>query len=442
MEHLQDWTRRAFLRTAGIGLAGAALLGASARRSQAAASRVVRAHTPAATKDFVTQPEVIDDMVAASLCALTGQLTAERALGQLMGAVKPEDRIVLKLNSMGQDGIAGTRKETAASLVRLLRETPTTDGRKVRKEQVIIWENAPLDHVAEHVGDLCEVRPTYRSADWDVDTANPLRLEHPVNENGLAIQRVVTEADHILSVGALKAHPLTGTAGVMKNFFGVLPVAIPFHTNNPLAMANGGKGWTLEGEMAMTVTTGGKEERVTVPAGTYDSETLAQAVAPQLSNVNVAPMRYGGEFVLFIAKDGFEDMGFAGDLTGPIGVPACKHFATNINYTVADLARHPMIGGKVRLCMVDGIVSIYDNGPYHEPHEWLSFPERTPNMLFTATDPVAIDAAATEIVAAERALHKPEDLQDAFDISYLATAETLGIGMASGYELVEASLKH
>jgi len=442
MEHLQDWTRRAFLRTAGLSLTGAALLGTTAGRSRAAASRVVRAHTPAATKEFVTQPEVIDDMVEASLRALTGCATGIEGLGLLMGEVKPEDRIVLKLNSMGQDGISGTRKETAASLVRLLRELPTSGGRKVRKEQVIIWENAPLDHVAEHVGDLCEIRPTYRSEDWDVDTANPLHLAHPVNENGLHIQRVVTEADHILSIGALKAHPLTGTAGVMKNFFGVLPVAIPFHTNNPLAIASGGKGWTLEGEMTMTVTADDKEERVTVAAGTYDSDSLAQAIAPQLGNVAAVPMRYGGEMLLFIAGDGIEEMGFSGDLAGAIRVPACKHFPTNVNMTVSDLARHPMVGGKVRLCCVDGIVSIYDNGPYHEPHEWLSFPERPPNPLFFATDPVAVDAAATEVVAAERALHKPEDLKDAFDTSYLQTAESLGIGMASGYEIVDAPLKY
>jgi len=391
---------------------------------------VARAHSPLATADFTPQQGVVDKMIASALTTLTGQGDPVAALGYLFPPIGAEDRIVVKPNSMGNPAVAGTRAETLVALVRLIRELPTVDGRKVRAEQVIVWDNAPVGALEEALDRLCSTKSTFAPESWDLDAGTSLELPEPPDDAPLLAQRVLTEAEHLISVAALKHHPLTATTGAMKNFFGAITRAWDLHTHGPLALVLLDGPIRLDGEAGITIETDtGKSAKATLPAGTHSAEKAAEALRPQFDGFEVASVQLGGPCLALLPKesDGATEMTVAGPLADRLGIGGRRYFACEVQRSVGGFYSVPEIGGKTRLAVVDGLVGIYDGGAYNEIQEFRSFAERTPNTLVLGTDAVAVDAVMSDIVMRERALH--DDLDDSLRPTYLAEAEEMGLGV-------------
>lgn len=442
-------TRREFV--ARLGAAGGLALCAPALALQDAPApsrglvgKVARAYSPRATTDFVPQQAVIDEMVASALRTLTGRSTLSEAVASLFPPVGPEDRIAVKVNAGGAVTRAGTRPETVRAVVKALLALPTTDGRTVRPEQVTVWDNAPLEHLAEALDGLCSMNDLYQPEAWDLDEGDPLKLTHPPDEAPLLAQRVLTQAQHFASLAAVKHHPFTLATGPMKNMFGSVTHAWDLHTRGPQTMTRKIGPWTLdaEAELVLKATAGGGEivERITVPAGKYDSKQLAAAIAEGLHSFAAYPFNYYGQHVgLGVTEEAATEMTAEGGLADAIGIPAGRCFPMEISRSIPELWSCPQIGGKARFTVMDGILSIYDKGPYAEPQEFLSCPDRTPNLLLISTDPVANDQAGMDIVVKERALH--DDLEPGeYDTAYLEVAERMGLGSASKIEYLEAKV--
>ena len=443
-------TRREFVAwlgvAGGLALYGPALaLQDAPAPSRALRAKVARAHSAGATVDFVPQQAVIEEMVASALRTLTGRDTLADAVASLFPPVGPEDRIAVKVNAGGAVSRAGTRPETVRAVVKALLALPTTDGRTVRPEQVTVWDNAPLEHLHEALDGLCNMNDLYRREAWDLDEGDPLTLTHPPDEAPLLAQRVLAEADHLVSLAAVKHHPLTLATGPMKNMFGSVTHAWDLHTRGPQTMTRKLGPWTLdaEAELVLKAITGGKQiaERVTVRAGKYDSKQLAAAIAGGLRRFAAWPFNYYGQHLgLSVDDEAATEMTAEGGLADAVGIPPGRCFPMEISRSIPELWSCPQIGGKARFTVMDGILSIYDKGPYAEPQEFLSCPDRTPNLLLVSTDPVAIDRAAMDVVVSERALH--DDLEPGeVDTSYLEVAERMGLGSASAITFLEALAK-
>jgi hypothetical protein len=406
---------------------------------------VARAQTPRATVDWVPQQDVVDGMVASALVALTGRESPVDALASLFPPIGPEERIVIKPNTMGNPAVAGTRAETLVALVRLLRELPTTDGRKVRAEQITVWDNIPPAAYEAELEGLCEAGGSFIGNDWDMDAGNPLALEEPPDDAPILIPRLFSEAAHLISVGALKQHPLGATTGALKNYYGLLTRPWDLHTHGPLALLPFKGKQTLETDLALSlVTAAGTKGSATLPAGTYEAEEAAQAVRPQLEGFFVGSANlYGPYLVIGPGEgDGGGEMSLSGPLAEYLKVSGRRYFPCDVHRAVPGLFSVPQLGGKTRLSMVDGLVGLYEGGPYHEADEFLSYPERTPNTLLLGTDPVAVDAAMTDIVLREQALH--EDFDDkGLSPDYLAEAQALGLGVGdlARIRVVDAALQ-
>lgn len=433
-------TRRQFLgRAAGA----AALIGATARPTWAGplTGRVVRAYSPSATRDFIPQGDVIREMVRAGLATLTGSRTAEEAVAALVPRVGPEDRFVIKVNAAGSPMRVGTRPETVRAVVELLRSLPTADGYRVRAEQITVWDNAPVDHVEEVVEDLAQCLPTYRRSEWDIAPGAGLQLPHPPDDSPLEIQRVVADADHVINLSALKHHPLTGTTGVMKNYFGAVIRAWDLHSHQPWMMTRKLGPWRLESEASLKVTDDtGQSAVATAPAGEYTDESLAQVIGQQTQGFSAHPFQYQGQYLL-LATGGRRatQMTVEGPLAEAIGMPVGNCYATEIRKTVPEMYATPELGGKTRFSIIDGIQALYDRGPYIEPQEWVSTNEPTPNCLLIGTDPVAMDQAMTDVIVRERS--RRNDLEEApFDLAYLEYAEEIGLGTRA-YRLIAAAVR-
>jgi hypothetical protein len=261
------------------------------------------------------------------------------------------------------------------------------------------------------------------------------------NDAPLLAQRVLTEAHHLISVAALKHHPLTATTGAMKNYFGAITRAWDLHTHGPLAVVPVDGTIKLDGEAGLTLETDTRgSANAKLPAGNHSRDQAAEALRPQLDGFHVA---VSGPHLVFLPEKGDDatEMTVSGALADYLGISGRRYFECDVHRSVAGFYSLPEIGGKTRLSITDGLVGLYDGGPYHVAQEFKLFPERTPNTLLLGTDPVAVDAVMSDIVMKERALH--DDIgDDSLRPTYLAEAETmdLGVGDLARIRVVDAPI--
>lgn len=85
---------------------------------------------------------------------------------------------------------------------------------------------------------------------------------------------------------------------------------------------------------------------------------------------------------------------------GAIPSPKWLHEGMGEKSYIADLCATPSIRNKVRLNVVDALFGNW-GGPVWAPRPWRSFTEPSPNSLFLARDPVALDSVLLDHMAAE-----------------------------------------
>ncbi len=93
---------------------------------------------------------------------------------------------------------------------------------------------------------------------------------------------------------------------------------------------------------------------------------------------------------------------------------------------VADVVRHPHIGPKLRLAVMDGIEAQYHAGPAKHPGFTWPFAG-----LLVGRDPVAVDRVSADIIDRKRVEKRMKTLaQDRRPIAHVMTAADRGLGVA------------
>ena len=101
-----------------------------------------------------------------------------------------------------------------------------------------------------------------------------------------------------------------------------------------------------------------------------------------------------------------------------------RYHDNNCDPYVADVSAHPLVKDKLRLVLLDALVAQYHGGPARvAAHQW------RPGMVMAATDPVALDRVAAEIIDRERAAHGMASLAESKrPPRWIATAAERGLG--------------
>jgi len=108
-----------------------------------------------------------------------------------------------------------------------------------------------------------------------------------------------------------------------------------------------------------------------------------------------------------------------------------KYHDHNCNPYVADVLRHPYVGGKLRLTVLDGVVAQCDGGPAFAARG--SFPL---GLVAASTDPVAADLWAWQVLDAERSRRGLPRLAEAGrEPAFIATAAGYGLGVGDPAKL-------
>ncbi len=108
---------------------------------------------------------------------------------------------------------------------------------------------------------------------------------------------------------------------------------------------------------------------------------------------------------------------------GTIDNPSTMH-RHNCNPSIPDIYNTEMIRPKVRVVVADGLRVMYDGGPQDNANKVLH------NAVYVATDPVAVDTVALDVVEATRRAHGLGSLDDdGRPCNWLGMAESMGLGI-------------
>jgi uncharacterized protein (DUF362 family) len=103
-----------------------------------------------------------------------------------------------------------------------------------------------------------------------------------------------------------------------------------------------------------------------------------------------------------------------------------KYHGNGCDPFIADVCAHPHIRGRLRIALCDATRPQYDGGPPSRPDRQWAY-----GGMLLATDPVALDRVALEILERKRAAAKMKTLADEKrPARYLASAEARGLGAA------------
>jgi uncharacterized protein (DUF362 family) len=103
-----------------------------------------------------------------------------------------------------------------------------------------------------------------------------------------------------------------------------------------------------------------------------------------------------------------------------------RYHDDNCDPFVANVSAHPYVKDKLRLVLADALTAQYHGGPARSlSHQW------RPAALLAATDPVALDRIAHEMIDAKRFEHGLASLAESRrEPRWLETAAALGLGEA------------
>ena len=102
-----------------------------------------------------------------------------------------------------------------------------------------------------------------------------------------------------------------------------------------------------------------------------------------------------------------------------------KYHQNGCDPFIADVARHPFIRDKLRLTVLDGVVAQCHGGPAYRSSATFDL-----GLVAAATDPVAADLWAWQVIEAERARRGMKSLEAAGrPVRFLATAAQHGLGV-------------
>lgn len=218
MAEIRALNRRAFLKTSVA--TGALLAGLDAKAE--GKTRVVAASSRKVFGDGkALKANAVQDLVDASVCALTGEKDATAAWKQL---VKPNDVVGIKASCL-----AGERLSTRLEVVQAIARSLQRAG--VRPNRIIVWDRK--------LSDLTRAGyPPDGTADFKCvgNDDRVLGFQPPivqVGEIGSFFSKLVTDTCSVLiNVPVLKDHDLAGVSVALKSFFGAIHNPNKYHFGN------------------------------------------------------------------------------------------------------------------------------------------------------------------------------------------------------------------
>lgn len=365
--------RRGLLRIATSAVAAIPVLG-STRIQDGERSRVVRVHSPNATREWdysanfpwdhtveetteqrgkikeryfdYINDDVVAGMLDAGLRQLTGASSATAAWKQLLIGFEPQHRITLKLNMNNasfNEAITTNRMDQTMPLVNAVLAT-LIDGVGVPPGNITLLDASRWFHPVIMKG-RCRFEGVHwvdsKSPDrWDPAESVTFTRDHPAPGGTFFMPRGYTQTDHIINMCLMKSHGC-GVTGAMKSHFGSIP-------------------------------------------------------SPKWLHEGMGEKSY-----------------------------------------IADLCATPSIRNKVRLNLVDALFANWF-GPVWAPRPWKTFPEPSPNSLLFSCDPVALDTVMLDHIREELSAqgdnaprHVHEWVEKSCFLEYAMNHHGLGIHEAS-----------
>jgi uncharacterized protein (DUF362 family) len=184
--------------------------------------------------DGIIVGEVVTEMFAAGMLALTDAATLEEAWRLVMPGRAAGEKIALKANTLGQE--CPTSPELCAAIVDSLQADLQVDT-----ADIFVWDRTTreLERAGlkpERLGVDC--RGTCFSA---TDESGPGYEEEPACLSGRKIyfSRILTrETDHLINVAVMKNHFAAKFTGCMKNNYGSFSRPYDFHDGSDEHIAN------------------------------------------------------------------------------------------------------------------------------------------------------------------------------------------------------------
>jgi uncharacterized protein (DUF362 family) len=177
-------------------------------------SKVIHTHHTGAWNGENLSPEVIQQMLDASITNLTGLNDANEAWSALFD---PGERIAIKVNT-----IAGSGYWTHVSLVMAVTERLQAVG--VMPERIIVFDRSSQE--LERAGYLINKD---NSGVRCYGTDGNYTSGWTIMDTGISLSSILLECDALINIPLLKQHSITGLSFAMKNHYGTFNKPGSFH---------------------------------------------------------------------------------------------------------------------------------------------------------------------------------------------------------------------
>lgn len=169
-----------------------------------------------AEENSLLVPEVIQEMLDASITALTGLDKARDAWAVLFS---PEERIAIKVNAF-RNGLIWTHAPLVTAV------TDSLQGAGIPAEQIVIFDY--YTHELETAGfSINQDGPGVRCYGTESDYTR----EGTVNGRDVELSNILLECDALINMPVLKSHMISGVSFAMKNHYGSISAPSLLHSN-------------------------------------------------------------------------------------------------------------------------------------------------------------------------------------------------------------------
>ena len=210
----QGISRREFLRLTAAGVGVLASGGMIEKISAAEPSRVVLTHHPGVWDGDVLVPEVLQQMLTASITALTGLDDAHAAWASLFD---PRERIAIKVNTI-RDSNFWTHVPLVMAVAEALQEVG------IPPERIVIFDRAT--HELENAGyPINRDGPGVRCYGTDGNSTPGWTIM----DTAVELSAILLDCDALINMPILKKHVYSGLTFAMKNHYGTFNRPSSFH---------------------------------------------------------------------------------------------------------------------------------------------------------------------------------------------------------------------
>lgn len=174
-------------------------------------------------KTWGIRRERVDAMVERLLLSLTESASVEESWTKIIPTLRPTSRISIKVNCINP------RLPSHPEVALAIAESLIKVG--VRDNNIIIWDRSEGNIIEGLIRCGYKINTSNRGLRCLAVTSRGVgfdernRLKVPSIRRDFPVTRIVSQmCDHIINVGVLKDHSISGFTGSLKNFYGAIPL--------------------------------------------------------------------------------------------------------------------------------------------------------------------------------------------------------------------------